>query len=137
MAATAAEAAVEKATDAFRALQTRHDETVPVLERDKARAEKRAEKFESMARKMEHEWREEKAMNESLMQRVSFLSGQVERIDLANKNLEEQNRDLTFFISGSERLKGADDDVVQGTVGVPEEESSGRRKKGKGKGKKK
>ena len=141
-AASTAQAAAEKAVDTFSSLQTKYDkitrETVPALERDKARTEKRAEKFESMARNMEKEWREEKTMNESLMERISFLSGQVERIELANKDLEDQNRDLTFFISGSERLKGVSDDVVQGTVSVPDAESSGgggRGNKGKGKGK--
>ena len=136
-AAVAAQSAADRATMSLKSLQARYDELVPALERDKARAEHRVEKFESMARKMEKEWREEKTMNESLMQRISFLSGQMERVELANKDLEEQNRDLTFFISGSERLKGVDEDVVQGTVSVAKGSSSGGKKgKGKGKGKK-
>ncbi|BDD58312.1 hypothetical protein MAP00_003600 [Monascus purpureus] len=138
-AASSAQVAAQKATDTLTSLQSQYDkltqETLPTLERDKSRAEKRAEKFESMARKMEKEWREEKTMNESLMQRITFLSNQVEKLEASNKDLEEQNRDLTFFISGSERLKGESEDIIQGTISVPGEGTNNSRKK-KGKGRK-
>lgn len=140
-AASSAQNAAESAQTTTSALRGQHDklthETVPGLERDKARAEKRAEKFESMARKLEKEWREEKTMNESLMERITFLSGRVEALEMSNRDLEEQNRDLSFFISGSERLKGVDEDVVQGTVTLPEAGGSGSGNRRKGKGKKK
>ncbi|GAD99060.1 RING and UBP finger domain protein, putative [Paecilomyces variotii No. 5] len=137
-AASAAQEAAEKATANLKSLQQQYDrltnETIPGLERDKTRAEKRAEKFEGMARKMEKEWREEKTMNESLMQRVEFLSAEVEKLKVENTDLSEQNRDLTFFISGSEKLKDQGDDVVEGTISIPEAESS-KKKKNRGKGK--
>jgi BRCA1-associated protein len=101
------------------------------LERDKARVEKRAEKFETMARKMEREWREEKTINESLMERIEHLTAEVETLKAANVDLTEQNRDLTFFISGTEKLKDQGEEVVQGTVSVPDP-PSGSKKKGKG-----
>ncbi|KNG82665.1 RING and UBP finger domain protein [Aspergillus nomiae NRRL 13137] len=135
-AAASAQEAAEKATANFRSLHKQYDklenETLPNLERDKSRAEKRAEKFEAMARKMEKEWREEKTMNESLMQRIEHLTSEVESLKVANADLTEQNRDLTFFISGSERLKNESEDIVQGTVSVPEPQTN--KKKGKGKG---
>ncbi|KAE8310375.1 hypothetical protein BDV41DRAFT_545377 [Aspergillus transmontanensis] len=135
-AAASAQEAAEKVTANFRSLHTQYDklenETLPNLERDKTRAEKRAEKFEAMARKMEKEWREEKTMNESLMQRIEHLTSEVESLKVTNADLTEQNRDLTFFISGSERLKNESEDIVQGTVSVPEPQTN--KKKGKGKG---
>ncbi|KAE8131732.1 BRCA1-associated protein 2-domain-containing protein [Aspergillus pseudotamarii] len=135
-AAASAQETAEKATANFRSLHTQYDklenETLPNLERDKARAEKRAEKFEAMARKMEKEWREEKTMNESLMQRIEHLTSEVEGLKATNADLTEQNRDLTFFISGSERLRNESEDIVQGTVSVPEPQTN--KKKGKGKG---
>ncbi|XRM47815.1 hypothetical protein ABZX51_010774 [Aspergillus tubingensis] len=133
-AASSAQDAVEKATASLKSLQAQYDtltsEIIPGLERDKARAEKRAEKFETMTRKMEKEWREEKTMNENLIERVELLKSEVESLKLANADLTEQNRDLTFFISGSARLQDQGDDVVQGTVSVPEPEKP--KKKGKG-----
>ncbi|KAF7133611.1 hypothetical protein CNMCM5793_004740 [Aspergillus hiratsukae] len=137
-AASMAQETAEKATASLRALQAQYDklveETLLGLERDKTRAEKRAEKFEAMTRKMEKEWREEKTMNESLMERIEHLTTEVAELKAANADLIEQNRDLTFFISGSERLKDQGDDVVQGTVSVPDPPANNKRK-GKGKGK--
>ncbi|KAL4984933.1 hypothetical protein BDW68DRAFT_7836 [Aspergillus falconensis] len=134
-AAVSAQEAADTATAALRSLETQQlkltSETVPSLERDKARAEKRAEKFEAMARKMEREWREEKTMNESLMARIEHLTNEVEALKVSNLDLAEQNRDLTFFISGSEKLKDQGDEVVQGTISVPDPPSSSK-KKGKG-----
>ncbi|KAL4919953.1 hypothetical protein BDW62DRAFT_28652 [Aspergillus aurantiobrunneus] len=134
-AASSAQEAADTATATLRSFQSQHDklsgETIPSLERDKARAEKRAEKFETMARKMEREWREEKTMNESLMERIEHLTTEVETLKASNVDLAEQNRDLTFFISGSEKLKDQGDEIVQGTVSVPDP-PSGSKKKGKG-----
>ncbi|PYH96211.1 RING and UBP finger domain protein [Aspergillus ellipticus CBS 707.79] len=133
-AASSAQDAMEKATATLQNLQAQCEkltnETIPALERDKTRAEKRGEKFETMARKMEKEWREEKTMNQSLLERVELLQSEVEGLKVANVDLTEQNRDLTFFISGSARLQDQGDDVVQGTVSVPELEKP--KKKGKG-----
>jgi BRCA1-associated protein len=137
-AAAAAREAAGVASSRLAALQAQYDnlirETIPNLERDKGRAERRAERFESMAHKMEKEWREEKAMTGSLMERVDFLNTEVERLKLVNNDLTEQNRDLTFFISGSEKLKDQGEDVVEGTISVPEAGNSGKKRKGKGKG---
>lgn len=137
-AASSAQEAAGKATLALTNLQCQHDklnhQTLPSIERDKSRAEKRAEKFEGMARKLEKEWREEKTMNESLLKRIEFLSTEMEGLKETNTDLSEQNRDLTFFISGSQRLMDQGEDVQQGTVSVPEPEVKGKRKKGKGKG---
>ncbi|OJJ64432.1 hypothetical protein ASPSYDRAFT_142805 [Aspergillus sydowii CBS 593.65] len=136
VAASLAQETADTATATLRSLQVEHDkfnsEIIPSLERDKARAEKRAEKFETMARKMEREWREEKTMNESLMERIEHLSTEVETLKASNVDLAEQNRDLTFFISGSEKLKDQGEEIVQGTVSVPDP-PSGSKKKGKGK----
>ncbi|KAF2460660.1 RING-10 protein [Lineolata rhizophorae] len=119
-------------------------ETIKSLERDLARATARAEKSENLARKLGKDWREEKTVSESLMERISFLDGkvkelggQVESLQLEKSELEEQNRDLSFFISGSKKLKeeGMGEEVVEGKVEVPAppQEGSGRKKKGKGK----
>ena len=141
----ATEASVKNA-EQLATLQASHDaianETIPSLEKDRDRATRKAEKFEAMARKLEKEWRDEKAMNESLMARVTHLGTQLEATKLEKSELEEQNRDLGFFISGMDKLKtmGVDEeDVREGTVSLPEigEESKGKgKKKSGGKGKK-
>ena len=139
-AATSAAESAELALSQLTALQRSHDafvkETIPALERDRDRATRRAEKFETMARKLEKEWREEKAMSGSLLERVQHLEGLVEGLKVEKRELEEVNRDLSFFISGQEKLQKLGEEVVEGTVSLPErnEEVKGGRKRGKGKG---
>lgn len=152
-AADKAAEALTKNTEQLAKLQASHDtftiETIPGLEKDRDRATRKAEKFEAMARKLEKEWRDEKAMSESLMTRVNHLESQmnqlgcqVDTLKTEKANLEDENRDLGFFISGMEKLKtsGIDEQELQeGTVSlpeaVPESKSKGNRKAG-GKGKK-
>ena len=102
---------------------------------------RKAEKFEGMARKLEKEWREEKAMNESFMQRVGHMEKQVDVLKREKGELEEQNRDLGFFISGGEKLRGlgvgggvGEEEVREGRVSLPEGEGSGKGGSGKKKG---
>lgn len=119
-------------------LKSKYDDlardAVPALEREKARLEKRADKFEGLARKMEKEYGEEKAINGRLMERIGHLGHEVEALKGVKQDLEEQNRDLTFFISSSERLREAGEEVQEGTVTVPDPPSSAGKRKGKGKG---
>lgn len=131
------------ATQALTSLQLAHEalthEQIPALERERDRASRRADKFESMARKLEREWREEKAMGGSLLEKVKGLGDEVQVLRAEKKELEEQNRDLGFFISGGERLKamaeGMEEDVREGAVSLPEgaPERKGKKKGGKGK----
>lgn len=144
-AASAAEAA-ERAAKQLEELKGKYDDlardAVPALEKEKARLERRGEKFEGMAREMEKGFREEKAINVRLMERIDFLGKEVDGLKLAKVDLEEQNRDLTFFITSSERLKEAGEDVQEGTLSVPDPPSGNAnpnangKKKGKGKGRK-
>ncbi|ERF68448.1 hypothetical protein EPUS_03766 [Endocarpon pusillum Z07020] len=138
--AAKASAAASAALATAAALKTKYDDlardAVPALEREKTRLETRAAKFEDMARKMEKEYREEQAMNERLMERIAHLGKEIEGLQGEKRELEEQNRDLSFFISGQERLRDAGEEVVEGTVSVPDPIPVGGagRKKGNGKG---
>ncbi|KAI5304494.1 hypothetical protein KEM56_006441 [Ascosphaera pollenicola] len=118
-AAAVAQKAAQQATSELTALTSKYDslinETIPVLERDKERAEKRSQKSESLARNMQKQWQEEKTMNTSLMVRIDHLTSEVTKLKAENEDVKEQNRDLSFFISGSERLKNQSEDVVGGS----------------------
>lgn len=137
LAATSAAEAAEKALAQLKTLQLAHEnlvkDVIPALERDRDRAVRKAEKYEDMARKLEKEWREEKALAGSLSDRVKLLDGEVGQLKAENVELTEQNRDLGFFISGGQRLReaGLGEEVTEGTVSLPPE---GRGKRGKGKG---
>ncbi|KAI9700050.1 MAG: hypothetical protein M1836_002584 [Candelina mexicana] len=141
-ASAAAEKAAKTASEATQQLaklQVIHDdlvnEAIPSLEKDKIRAERRAEKFEVMARKMEKEWREEKAMNENLRQRVEMMGNEITTLKDTNTELTESNRDLTFFITSQAKLQDQGEDIQEGTVTVADAPAPKRGKKGKAKGK--
>ncbi|KAJ6105428.1 BRCA1-associated 2 [Penicillium capsulatum] len=139
-AAASAEQTATVASSRLLDLQAKYEElttdTIPTLERDRSRLEKRAEKFESLAHRLENDYRTEKAMNRNLMERLDILGNENGELKASKADLEEQNRDLTFFISGSQRLQGQSEDITQGTVTVPEPKPEGKRKRNKGKGKK-
>lgn len=136
-AAETAAATVQRVTEALDKLQHSYDtlirETIPGLELDKGRAERKAEKSSEMARKLGHEWKEEKSMNGSLMERIEYMSKEVESLKAKNTDLEEQNRDLTFFISSQAKLDGLGEEVQEGTVVVGDGPKQSHKKKGKGK----
>lgn len=132
-------AGAQRAVEALSRLEAAHElvltDTLPALEREKARLERKNERMAEMARRMEKEWKEEKAMNESLLEKVAYLSAEMERLQQANRDLEEQNRDLTFFISGQAKLGDLGDDVREGTLTVGDAPTEkGKDRKGKGKG---
>lgn len=137
-AAVAAETSASAAFSQLEDLQSKYDtlslETIPSLDHDRSRAEKRADKFEALARMFEKNWQEEKSMNGNMMQRLDLLAAEVEGLKASNADLAEQNRDLTFFISGSQRLQDQGEEVTEGTVSVPDPPK--KKNKGKGKGKK-
>ena len=121
--AATATTTAEKATSSlnalanqFASLQSRYESasaSITTLETSTDRQTRRAEKAEQLGRDLKREWQEEKTVNESLMGRLKFLdekvkNGENEKEELRKKmsELEEMNRDLGFFISGGERLKG-------------------------------
>lgn len=139
-AAETATLAAEKAVQALSGVQAENEaltkQKLPELEKERDRTGRRAERFEGMARKLEKEWREEKAVSGSLMERIEWLDGEVGRLRADNEELKEMNRDMGFFISGQKKLEGLElgEEVVEGTMSLPEEK--GAKGKGKKKGKK-
>ncbi|KAL8683579.1 MAG: hypothetical protein Q9186_000491 [Xanthomendoza sp. 1 TL-2023] len=139
--ADTAQATATATHEQLASLQSSHEAMVqgiiPGLEKEKERASQRASKFEAMARKLEKEWREEKAVSGSLMERIRWLEGQVQTLTVEKTDLQEQNRDLGFFISSGEKLKHLEgveqDEVREGSTTVADPPAAG---KGKKKGKK-
>ncbi|KAJ9635143.1 hypothetical protein H2199_008629 [Coniosporium tulheliwenetii] len=77
-------------------------------------------------------------MNEALMTRIKHLESKTSEVEerckslaAEKKELEEQNRDLSFFISGQEKLQAmAAEEGARMEVGAAPEER--RKRKGKG-----
>lgn len=122
--------------------------TISTLEKDAARNAAKASSASDLARNLTKQFKEEQTINESLMTRIHHLEKKAEEADAAvqlaqaqKADLEEQNRDLSFFISGQEKLKEMqgneimgleEDEVRSGYVEVgKKEEKRGRKGKGK------
>lgn len=146
--ADAAQRAVTSLTRDFEALKTQYTDSqnaLSALEKEASRNASRASSAQDLARKLTKQYQEEKTINESLLTRIGFLEKKakeaeerVKEIENEKRDLEEQNRDLTFFISGQEKLREMEGDgrldegeVKEGYLEVGKEEK--KRRKGKGK----
>lgn len=128
--------ASSRTSEQLSALQISHDTTIPALEKDRNRAVRKGEKFEQMARKLEKDWREEKAMGENLRERMTWKDDELKGLKKEAEELREMNRDLTFAVTGQRTLGGMGEDVQLGTVVVPDAAEGGKGKKKGGKKKK-
>jgi BRCA1-associated protein len=122
--------------------QAEADTKIQSLEKEVERARKRAEKSDALARKLGSDWKEEKTVNDSLMDRIKFLDDRIkeeqkkrEELEVEKTDLQELNRDLSVYISTTEKLKNAGEDVVEGTIEVgaqPEASSlTGKKRRGR------
>jgi len=144
-AADKAAATLDSMMQNFNELQTQYTEargSINGLERDLERATRKAEKTDALAKKLAKDWKEDKTMNEALMNKVRFLDVKVKtgdekvaQLETEKKDLEEQNRDLSFFITGGEKLQELKEagEEIDGTIEVPVQAGGSKKRKGKGK----
>lgn len=121
--------------------------TISSLEKESARNSQKATNASELARKLTKQYREEQTINASLMERIKHLEkkaqeadARVREIEAQKVDLEEQNRDLSFFISGQEKLKEMQGNEVMGLQEGEVEGGTveiGDKGKGRRKGKKK
>ncbi len=98
------------------------------LTKEQTRLEKRAEKATELARRLEKELREERALNEGILQNIASLKPKLEGSENENKahlakitDLEEQIRDLMFFVEAKDKIaQGTEgfEDAAGGSIGV-------------------
>ncbi|KAF3923791.1 hypothetical protein AA313_de0207398 [Arthrobotrys entomopaga] len=67
-------------------------DSLPSLEKSRTRAERKAEKATELLRKFEKDWREEKTVNEGLLERVEKITQEREGLLRENMDLKEQLR---------------------------------------------
>ncbi|KAF1834337.1 RING-10 protein [Decorospora gaudefroyi] len=163
-AASSADEATRSLTTLTHQLQTltlQHAEAtqnIATLSKQSTRNEQKALHASDLARSLTKQFKEEQIVNESLLLRIKHLEHTVADAEAKAKlaetqklDLEEQNRDLSFFISGQQRLRELSGDqgsgLAEGEVegAVVEVGESGNNnnnnnnnkgRKGKGKGKK-
>jgi BRCA1-associated protein len=132
--AEAAASHAEKATGELEAMQTRFatlTTSIGGLEKSLEKSERAKEKFEKMARDMSSQLREEKTLNAGLMERIKAADAKAEEAKQAAEAAKAEKAELEE-ISGQEKVKQLQEqgeEVVEGSVSLPEQE---QKKKGKG-----
>lgn len=116
-------------------------------EKEKERLEKKARKFEDVARIVQKQIAEERETNKGLLERVTFLNSQVENLAVEKKELEEMNHDLMMNFAAEEKVKELDagyqekgllqeGEIQEGSLTTEKEKKEAtatKRRKGKGK----
>ncbi|CEP60855.1 Etp1p LALA0_S02e01178g [Lachancea lanzarotensis] len=93
-------------------------------------------KSEQRVAQLRKEVQEEKSLSEALQANLDHLAEkegdlqrQLEQNTAEKQELQEQVRDLMFFLESNEKLKNADEDVRQGTLVVKPKKSSSKKRK--------
>jgi BRCA1-associated protein len=123
------------------------EERLSEMLRDKQRAEKKSERFGEVARSLEKELREERAVSGGLLKNLEAAQkraeeGEAERVALARRvqELEDQVRDVMFFLEARTKIEAGEGEMAEvagGDVTVPvpapstQTQTPRRKKKGK------
>jgi BRCA1-associated protein len=121
------------------------DERYSEMLHDKRRVEKKSERFAEVARTLEKELREERAVSNGLLKNLEAAQkraeeGETERAALAQrvKDLEEEVRDVMFFLEARTKIEAGEGEmgeVAGGDIAVPtpgpSAQTTPRKKKGK------
>jgi len=129
----------EERARADAAKRAEEEEHVQEYIRDKQRVEKKAERLAELARKLDHDLKEERAVSEGLMRNLGAMKEKVEnadkeRQDLAGRvqDLEEQLRDVMFFLEARTKIEeggGVEGEAAGGSVELPPAQGKKGRKK--------
>lgn len=112
------------------------------LEKARLRAEKRADKFSDLARALEKELKGERGMSEGLLKNLEAAKERAEKAEQEKEvlkakvaELEDQVRDIMFFVEAREKIEqgeGTVGEAAGGSVAVPTPPpANGSKKKGR------
>ena len=113
------------------------------MEKSRARAEKRADKANELARVLDKELKGERAVSEGLMKNLVAVKERAEKVEkekeelkLRVSELEDQVRDIMFFVEARSKIEAGEGDAAEaagGSVGVVQSATTNAKKKGKSK----
>ncbi|ORX88710.1 zf-UBP-domain-containing protein [Basidiobolus meristosporus CBS 931.73] len=95
--------------------RTLQENDIPHLVREKRNSEKKQEKLSEKLGKLETEWKEEKEMNAALRENQEQLIRQSAEKDRTIADLQEQVRDLMFFLDTQQKIQQSPE-LAEGTL---------------------
>ncbi|KAF9078193.1 BRCA1-associated protein 2-domain-containing protein [Rhodocollybia butyracea] len=116
------------------------EERISVLIKEKTKAESKAEKMTEIARRLEKDLREERAVTDGLMSNLGKMKEQAEAADKDREQfglkigaLEDQLRDVMFFLEAKTQIEsggGAMSEAAGGSIEIlPSPQASSKKKK--------
>ncbi|KAF6761578.1 hypothetical protein DFP72DRAFT_803728 [Ephemerocybe angulata] len=136
-----------QAKEAEARLKREAEERIAQAVKDKIKAEHRAEKAIELARRLEKELREEKAVSEGLMKNLVAMKERVENFDKDKeayaekvRDLEDQVRDVMFFLETKTKIEngeGVEAEAAGGSLEISVPAEPVTRMNGKKKGRRK
>ena len=95
------------------------------LERDKDRAEKKAEKLVALSRRLEKDLKEERAFGEGLMENLQNLKERVEASEQQKREfqvrveeLQDQVKDVMFYLEAQSKIANEGSELAGGSIEV-------------------
>lgn len=120
-----AEEAKKRETDEAERRRVEEEARIAELERDKDKAEKKAERFVSLSRRLEKELKVEKAFGEGLMQNLQNLKERVEASEQQKQDfqvrideLQDQVKDVMFYLEAQSKIAGEGSELAGGSIEV-------------------
>lgn len=86
------------------------------LKNELSKAQKESDKLSLLSKTFRQSLQDEKAISGAMMAKVKKLQGDKEAKETQIRDLEEQLRDVMFFLEARDKLKDADEDVKEGTL---------------------
>ena len=109
---------------------------VALVAKEKMKAENRADKFAELAKKLDKELKEERAVGEGLMKNLAAVKEKAEVEENKIRELEDQVRDVMFFLDAQQKIASGDGIVSEAAGGSIEVMQPPNTAKGNGKKKK-
>ncbi|KAH7105889.1 hypothetical protein BKA62DRAFT_688285 [Auriculariales sp. MPI-PUGE-AT-0066] len=128
----------EERTRQDAARRAEEEERAQEYVRDKQRAEKKAERLAELARKLDHDLKEERAVSQGLMRNLGALKSTAESVEKTRddlreqvKDLEEQLRDVMFSLEVQHQIEkggGVEAEAAGGSLEIRQAQSGKARR---------
>ena len=122
---TEADEANKRAADEAERRGVEEEARIAGLERDKDKAEKKAERFVALSRRLEKELKEERAFGEGLMQNLQNLKERVEASEQQKRDfqvrideLQDQVKDVMFYLEAQSKIANEGSELAGGSIEV-------------------
>ena len=134
---TEAEEAKKREAEGKERRKAEGEARIAELERDKEKAEKKAERLAGLSRRLEKELKEERAFGEGLLQNLQNLKTRVEASEQQKQEfqarigeLQDQVKDVMFYVEAQSKIAAEGSELAGGSIEVrsdPKKKKSGKK----------